>query len=120
MLAAALVTALVLPAATQAKPRAIPRGAVATIAHAKKAKPVVEVVRPSVDKQRHGTAPRNVILPYVFGAASPAPFLGDVENCASYTGCTADELCLVWGLGCERLAITTDAAARVAEEVQEP
>jgi len=129
MLAAAVAAMLVLPvtagaaAGARAGVAAIPGG---TAAHlTAKPRPAAAKPKPKppvVSTQRHGTTRSVVILPYVYAAPSTSPYayLGGTENCASYTGCTADELCLVWGVGCERLASAGGTFARDTEEVQTP
>jgi hypothetical protein len=125
MLVGAIAAAVALPAAAGAAGadrHAAPRGLVApAVRAAKGTRPAPKPKAPAVSRQHRTPATGLVILPYV-GAPSIVtlyPNLSGVENCASYTGCTADEFCIVWGVGCERLAMPPMPPAAV-EEVRAP
>src|SRR5262245_20791911 len=103
---AGLLAALVQPAAAVAVGQnGAPRtgaaggsGASATMAKVTREKPKALAARKAAAKRAS-----NRILIYIPAAGVPTTDygLGDVANCASYTGCTDEEYCIIWFLRCE-------------------
>src|SRR5262245_7355606 len=112
ILTAGLVAALVLPVAadaaatTRGTPQENPSlsvlkaiGGLTLHARASTATPKT-TVKPKTTKPRPDVLSGQVILPFVALPTSVSG-PGNLENCASYLGCTDDEYCQTWGERCD-------------------